>query len=75
MPRLLHSLHNRLTCGSEVAILTSRHPFTPRKIPGTELKNPMTSSEIEPAAFAAKCLDVPVLSYHSEKMCIMTPVS
>jgi hypothetical protein len=33
--RLPHSLDNQFTGGGEVVRLTSRPPFTPRKIPGT----------------------------------------
>jgi hypothetical protein len=33
--RIPHFLGNRLTVGGEVATLTRRPPFTPRKIPGT----------------------------------------
>jgi hypothetical protein len=33
--RLLHFVDTRLTDGGEVASLTRRPPFTPRKIPGT----------------------------------------
>jgi hypothetical protein len=35
--RLPHFLDNRLTDGGEVVSLTRRPPFTPRKIPGTQL--------------------------------------
>jgi hypothetical protein len=60
--RLPHFLDNRLTDGGEFVSPPRRPPFTPRKIPGThlleaettpeglgQLKNPMTSSGIEPA--------------------------